>query len=109
MGLQHLMEMKEEYLDFEIDGILYKAKELNGKEYMVYQSELFEMKGDKKVYHLENVQDALIYASLCDAEGIKVFKKSDKVLIGKLPQHVIKIIWEAVTEVNGMNEDIEKN
>lgn len=107
MGLQHLMELKSDFIDFEIESIKYKAKELNGDEFKEYQKEIFEMKDGKKVYHTEKTQEGLIYASLYDENENKVFQKKDRIMIGKLPQKIINLIWEYVTEANGMNETEE--
>lgn len=104
MGLQHLMELKTNFIDFEIEGVKYKAKELSCDEFKEYQKEIFEMKDGKKVYHTENTQEGLIYAALYDENNNRVFEKKDRIMIGKLPQRIINIIWEYVTESNGMNE-----
>jgi len=109
MGLQHLMEIKSKFIEFKIEGENYKAKELTCDEFKEYQKALYEFKDGKKVIHAENAQDALIYAALYDNEDKKVFEKKDKALIGKLPQHIVNIIWEQVTEANGMNDDKVKN
>lgn len=108
MGLQHLMELKATFIDFEVEGVNYKAKELTCDEFKLYQKDIVEMKGDKRIYHTENTQEGLIFHALYDDKGNKVFEKKDRILIGQLPQRIIKIIWDNVTEANGMNDTEDK-
>lgn len=107
-ALQHLTSIKAEYTDFEIHGEKYKAKSLTGDEYKRYQQEIVTFDGDKREFHAEEVIQALIFEALCDDEGNRVFGRTDRALVGTLPNTLLTEIFPFVAAANGVGVTKDK-
>jgi len=109
MSLQHLLEIKPTFLEFEIEGVKYKAKELTGEEFKAYQKEIISYGANgAREYKAENVMSALVFAALYDENEQKVFSPKDRKLVEKLPQRILTEIFEYVSKANGMGDDEDK-
>lgn len=106
-ALQHLMDIKTKFTEFEIRGMKYKAKQLTGEEFKEYQKDIIEFSVDTKgnqvrKFKSENVIVAIIFTALFDVDESRVFKKGDKSLINTLPQELLNEIFPHVAAANGI-------
>lgn len=106
-ALQQLMNIKPRFKEFEVEieegtVVKYKAKGLNGEEFEAYQKELIEFNNGERKFNSEKTIPALVFNTLHDMEGNRVFGKLDRALVDKLPYGILKEMFVPAAEMNGM-------
>jgi len=104
---------KEEQL--KIEGTTYIVKEMTAKDKSEYEGSLYTFKQIGKEVkvtpNMEGVKSKLVFYTLHDEQGQKVFKDlSDLPLVDTLPSSIIEMICDVAGKINGLNqEEVTKN
>lgn len=85
-----------------INGEDYLIKEMNAKDAAAFDKSVVSIVDDKVKYNMEVAKIRLTQATLCDADGKRIFGKADLGLIEALPSSIVNEIFQIASDMNNM-------
>lgn len=86
-------------------GGTVRLKALTGTERDAYEASVVQMKGDRKVFKLDNVRARLVAMSLVDENGGRLYTDKEADQLGLKSGRVLDRLFDVARSLSGLTED----